>query len=375
MRLRHDLERLAETAPSPPDPDAVLRRAQAIRARRLVVVPAVAVVAVLALTITYLSRVDGGGPAASVAFQFEGAGTDPAALDRARGVLEARAKAAGLGHPRATVDGDRILLEYDADGPEVDFKQLAAPGRLEIRKVLDTADGWGTTPPSQAGSGSAAPSTPAASVAPTAGASTLDEVIAKVGREAYEQAKALNKVARDPFPSFASLTPKEVRLLPTRMQFYVPSVSCQQLTADPIPAAEPSAEVTTCMGGQLKLLMDRATLSGADVARAVPEKDPPILQSAAYTVTLKLNRAGQPKWEELTGQASSGTGCVPYDGQGHCKVAFVLDGHVVAAPNLLMRLRGESVTLRHRIPTIGEARMLAAQVGHGELPAGLKVSG
>lgn len=365
MRLRNDLQRIADTAPPPPDPDAVLRRAQAIRARRLVVVPAVAVVAVVAvlvLTITYLSRVDGAGPAASVAFQFEGGALDPAMLDRARGVLEARARAVGLGHARARVEGDRILLEFDADSPEVDFKELAAPGRLELRKVIETTSGEGTLE-----------STPSPGGGPEA--STLDEVAAKVGPEVFAQARALDSVADDLFRPFASLTPKEVRLLPARMQFYVPAVSCEQLDAAPI-VPEATAEFTACQSGY-KLLLDVAEMSGADLAGATPDSDPQARAAGhdSHVVTLRFNRAGQAKWADLTARVAGNVGCAPRPDAGHCQLAVLVDSEVVAAPAVLAALAADSAALVAGLPTAGQARMMAAKMSNGELPAGLKVSG
>src|SRR5687767_10425993 len=71
MRLHDNLEKLAHGAPPPPQPDELLRRARAIRHRRAVIVPAAAVVAVLVLTITYLSGVDASRPTMTLAFRIE----------------------------------------------------------------------------------------------------------------------------------------------------------------------------------------------------------------------------------------------------------------------------------------------------------------
>lgn len=369
MRLRDDLEKLAHGAPPPPEPDVLLRRARSIRHRRAVIVPAAAVVAVLVLTITYLSRVDGESPIMTLAFRLDqpsepGSAVELPALDpeleRVRDILRERASFLGLKHPDARVEGDRILLDFGG-GEGVDLERLAAPGNFQVRKVLATADVvHDGTPPT--GVPSAEPGTEA---------STLDELIAKLTPVVYSRALNLRAVGDAKLlPGFEKLTPREVALLPPSIQLYVPTISCAQITRATRATPVPSEQTVVCMADFLKMQLDRAALGGFDLADATTGREP---VTGMYDVRLRLKEASVRKWTTISAEAANGVACEPVGSENHCMLAFMVDGEVLTTPVIQRPLKADEA--RMSFQTLEEAKLVAATLGPRELPPGVKASG
>jgi len=367
MRLRDDLKVLAHAAPPPPGPDELLERAQAIRQRRAAIVPAVAVVAVLVLTITYLSHVDAAGPTMMLSFRLERQSESGAVesdildprMDRAPEILRDRARILGLKNPRTRVlEGGAILLEYEGGGDGIDLHQLAVPGNLQVRKVIDTV---GIVFDNQA---------PAPSASSTE-ASTLDELIAKLGRVVYTRALNLTSEG-DPrlLPGFESLTRKEVAMLSPSIQFYVPTISCGQLT--PATPPPPGRRAVACHNGNIKMLLDVAALTGGDVAEATTIREQ---LTGRPAVQLHLKTSGRSKWSTVSADAAYAAGCIPVTPiapENHCLLAFLIDGEVVTAPQILRRLNVNEAVLP--FGSASEARLAAAKLGPRELPPGIKLA-
>ena len=366
MRLRDDLKVLAHAAPPPPAPDELLDRAQAIRHRRATIVPAVAVVAVLVLTITYLSRVDAAGPTMMLSFSLERPSEpgvveldvlDPR-IDRASEILRERARLLGLNNPRTRVlEGGAILLEYEGGGDGIDLHQLAAPGNLQVRKVIDLVGIFDNRAPAPSASSSTE-------------ASTLDGLIAKLGRVVYSRALNLTSEG-DPqlLPGFESLTRKEVAMLPLSTRFYVPTISCDQLAPGTPP---PGQRAVTCQGSHTKMLLDAAALTGGDLAEATTIREQ---LTGRPAVQLHLKTSGKSKWSTVSAEAANRVGCTPVSTvvpENHCLLAFLIDGEVVTAPQILRRLNANEATLS--FASVAEARVATAKLGPRELPPGIKLA-
>src|SRR5690606_7302276 len=81
---------------------------------------------------------------------------------------------------------------------------------------------------------------------------TVDDVWAKVGEEAAAMAQGLTAAPSDEasiaaLEPFGELTPEEVGLLPANVQFYVPSITCEQLdNRPPGSVQQPDVEVVAC---------------------------------------------------------------------------------------------------------------------------------
>jgi preprotein translocase subunit SecD len=234
--------------------------------------------------------------------------------------------------------------------------RLIAPGRLEVRQVVEGTQGHAM---------------PADPKGPEA--STLEELVAKIGQATWARVTNLDGVSGEMFRGFAELTPREVRLLPARVQFQVPTVGCEQLTADPFgAAAPPDTQVTACLDHE-KLLLDRTAISGTDVADAMAEEVKRPGDFIEYRVRLKLTPTGRAKWTDLTRRVAAKQGCVPVPGSAPCRLAFVVDGKVLSAPVILNPMGADEAVITG-LYTQAEARGLAVTLGPRELPPGLKLT-
>jgi len=171
--------------------------------------------------------------------------------------------------------------------------------------------------------------------------------------------KTIDKLAQ-----FGNLIGGQVAVLPTEMQFNVPTVSCAQLdTRSPLYVAAPryvTQRVTACdpTRPDVKYLLDAAALGNADIAGAEAKYD-----AAAYGATggwyveIKFTPSGQRKWASLT--------AADVDTQ----LAIVLDGAVLSAPYIQDTITGPAVisgpgidkATAHRIATLVGAGSLAGE--------------
>ncbi|GAA0371834.1 protein translocase subunit SecD [Micromonospora gifhornensis] len=342
-------------------------------------------------------------------------------LEQARQIIESRVNAYGVAEAEVVTEGDRNIV-VSLPGENRDLTEIGSAAELRFRKVLKIVDGSGAIPspapspsdsadpaatPSPTGSttptpnaeataspsggqGGGAPSeTPSATPSPSASASpsaseepvpqSLEEqrkaVEAKVGAEAWAAASGLQAPAdfsADPtlaekLKPFAELTGREVAVLPTQMQFNVPTIGCLQL--DDRPPASISAEdqqVVACEGGYAKNLLDQAKVLGTDVDSAAAVRD----QTSQWVVSLDFTRNGQEKWTALTREAfnNEGQACdaSALGDEGRCRVAVVLDNQIISSPQIQGVLTGNSQITGNF--SNAEASELAGYLNYGALP-------
>lgn len=211
---------------------------------------------------------------------------------------------------------------------------------------------------------------------------------------------------------FAELTGPEVAVLPAKLQFYLPTITCAQLNARPAGSiADPDELAVACdEAGTVKYLLDVSKVLGTDVSGADA-----VLQAGTtrWEIVLQFTSSGQPKWTDLTREAIQNSAATPFDitslamdvvideetgqwrfdsaaaeqanryqeqtedlklqcgaqslgNQGNCLVAAVLDNRVISAPEIQSVITGDA-----RITgdfTVNEAQVLASQLRFGALP-------
>ena len=342
-------------------------------------------------------------------------------LEQARQIIESRVNAYGVAEAEVVTEGDRNIV-VSLPGENRDLTEIGSAAELRFRKVLKIVDGSGAIPspapspsdsadpaatPSPTGSttptpnaeataspsggqGGGAPSeTPSATPSPSASASpsaseepvpqSLEDqrkaVEAKVGAEAWAAASGLQApadISADPtlaekLKPFAELTGREVAVLPTQMQFNVPTIGCLQLDDRP-PASISAADqqVVACEGGYAKNLLDQAKVLGTDVDSAAAVRD----QTSQWVVSLDFTRNGQEKWTALTREAfnNEGQACdaSALGDEGRCRVAVVLDNQIISSPQIQGVLTGNSQITGNF--SNAEASELAGYLNYGALP-------
>ncbi|MDG6108014.1 hypothetical protein Daura_25680 [Dactylosporangium aurantiacum] len=313
----------------------------ALRGRQVLVLVAVAV-AVLALAVTgivlVLSRV-GAGPAVSLTVTA----STPGDLEATRSLLLARMKAAKLDDPSVTRSGERDLVLTARGTTAAQLRALTAPGRLHLRRVTAAADGSGT----------ATTTLPAPTSTPPVAARLGDAYVAAAAVTTEQEAQALPAPVR---AAFAGLSPQDVATLPARMRLLIPEIRCEQLAARP--ADVPGEPVVAC-DGAVKLLLDPATVTGADLSAASAGRS----DQGGWVVTAAFKPDGQTRFTNLSKEV--------YAAQG--RIAIVLDNAVVSAPQVAAVIPGDmQISGSFTEPA---ARTLAAQLnGGGELPVTLTVT-
>jgi preprotein translocase subunit SecD len=239
--------------------------------------------------------------------------------------------------------------------------------------------------PSPSATPSATPSpsaaAPPASTAPVSADQqvTRDEVAKKVGATEWAAATKLTgpvDLSTDPkaglaYEKFATLTPAEVAALDARMQFNVPTISCDQLNQRPNGSLDDvKIEVVACYNGG-KILMDKSPVVGNDIDKASPAYDQ---QQNQWVVSLNFKGEGSTKWAALTKVAYEATSTDPcytaatamYGQIEHCAVAVVLDKTIVSAPQIQGVLTGTSQITGQFTAT--SAKELADKLNFGALP-------
>jgi preprotein translocase subunit SecD len=338
------------------------------------------------------------------------------ALEEAAGVLARRLDAAGLDDPQVRVDRERIVATFASDVDRELLETLATPGELRFRKVLAQTAASGA--PGQDGDGPAV-------YDPGTVAERQSVVAATIDGETMQAALAILQPSGESDPEtllsavgpFGELTGPEVSILPTRLQFYLPTITCQQLGARPIGSVrEPTELVVVCdEAGATKYLLDAARVLGADVSDATASIAD---GSTQWTVGLSFTGDGQQRWTDLTREATQNDTAAPFDpellsmnldvdpdtgqwrfdpdavepynryeqapGQagpgcdastvgdaGNCLVAIVLDNQVLSAPQITSVITGDAQITGDF--TADEARQLAAKLQHGTLPLALEI--
>jgi hypothetical protein len=116
----------------------------------------------------------------------------------------------------------------------------------------------------------------------------------------------------------------------------------------------PTDRFTACTeGGTEQLDLLPAQVLGADIAKATPQRD----QYGQWQVVIAFTEAGQRRWTTLTGRLVGK------------RLAIVLDGVVITAPNIQERIDGDAQITGSFSET--SAKALAGVVTFGALPVGL----
>ena len=310
----------------------------ALRGRQVLVLVA-AVVAVLAIAVAgivlVLSRVGGGGgPVVSLTVTASGSGD----LEITRGMVLARMRAARLDDPSVTREGDRRLVLSARGTTTAQLRALTAPGRLHLRRVAAAADGSGT----------ATTSLPAPTSTPAVAATLGEAYTAAAAVTSEQEAQALPASVR---AAFAAMPPQDVATLPARMRLLIPEIRCEQLAGRP---ADVAGEAVVVCEGPVKMLLDPAAVTGADIASAEAGRSE---QQGTWVVTASFKPDAQAKFTNLSKELAQAQG----------RLAIVLDNALISAPQVVGVIPGDvQVTGTF---TESQARVLAAQLsGGGELP-------
>jgi preprotein translocase subunit SecD len=332
----------------------------------------------------------------------------PETMEQARQIIEGRVNSTGVSEPEVYVEGAENIV-VNVAGDDIDeqaLRDVGAPAELRFRivtnSVADTSaleeqlteetpteeptDGATEEPTAEtsetpAEDASATPSEDATSEAgsgqaPTTDevATSLDEVLAKVGPDAAAAAQALTAAPDEATSAilepFGALEPEEVAFLPAEAQFYIPQITCETLDSRP-PGSVQKAEdpVTACSAPeaaaaddpsltfQYKYLLQPATVLGSDVTSADVGTDQANLNQ--FVVNVQFSTAGAEKWSALTTQNLQS------------QVAIVLDNEVVSAPTI-QEVSSNSTQISGDF-TAAEANQLADQLNFGSLPTNFVV--
>jgi preprotein translocase subunit SecD len=379
----------------------------------------------------------GGTRASMQAVTADGSPPQEDQMEQARQIIESRVNALGVEEAEVVVEGDDLIVISVAGETEDALRSVGDPAELRFRKVIATTvgiappeppDPEATPDPDASPSPGASPgadASPGAEASPGAGATpsptaapespqpeatedpaatdfgTVEErereVVEIVGQEALDAALALTQPldpTRNPeqleqFRVFGELEAPQVAVLPTKVQFHLPTITCEQLNARPAGSVQdPDDVVVACDSRGLKYLLDSSTVLGTAVSDASAIVD---TQVNEWIVNLSFNGAGQRAWTALTEEAVRNQEGIPFEaarlgadnryqgdrpiqcdvtavGQdlGNCLVAVVLDNDVVSAPQIRQVIGGDA-----RIEggfTSSEARLLATQLRYGSLP-------
>lgn len=345
-----------------------------------------------------------------------------ASLERAREIIEARVNSRGVSEAEVVTEGDRNIV-ISLPGQNRDLSEIGAAAELRFRKVLKVTDGGGviarpspsasaspspngsaspspsgSASPSASASASASPSpseaaspdtggqggmapTPSASPSPSGSPAlgqSLEErreaVREKVGEAAWGAAIRLQAPADtadeeliEKLKPFGTLTPEEVAVLPSAVQFNVPTITCEQLDNRPGGSiSDPKQQVVACEG-PMKYLLDEGKVLGTDVAKASAVIDQ---TTGQWVVSLSFTSEGQKKWTALTREAYHNEGAACDAGalgvESRCRVAVVLDNKVISSPEIQGVLTGDSQISGSF--TAKEANDLASNLRYGALP-------
>ena len=294
---------------------------------------------------------------------LDGKSPTGAQLTDAAKVLARRFVDAGRPMPTVTVsrDGD-LRFSIPATMTAGDIAALVARDAVAFRTVL------GATTANAALRPVAADSSPPGDLA-----SDLAKAKAYVGPAAYALAASFTAPATASdtvrrLARFGQLSPTEVAVLPARMQFNVPTVTCAQLSArDPLFLTDQrflTHDVTACDGDQpnVKYLLGVAGLSRADLAGATAQYDPlSYAATGGWTIELAFTVTGQRRWTALT--------AADVDHQ----IAVLADASVMAAPHIEQAVNGPAVVAGAFV-TEAVAHRLADLVNAGNLPVEFAVA-
>ncbi len=278
-------------------------------------------------------------------------------------ILARRFVDAGRPMPTITVTRDRDLqFSIPMTMTAGDIAALVVRDAMAFRTVLGATTADAATHP-----------VTATSSPPGDLASDLAKAKAYVGPAAYALAASLTGPASGTdtvrrLARFGQLTPTEVAVLPARMQFDVPTVTCAQLSArDPLFLTDQrflTRDVTACDGDQpnVKYLLDAAGLSRVDLADATAQYDPvSYAATGGWTIELAFTATGARHWTALTAA------------DVNHQIAVLADASVLAAPHIQEAITGPAVVAGAAV-TEAVAQRVSSLVNAGSLPVEFAVT-
>jgi preprotein translocase subunit SecD len=411
-----------------------------------------------------------GGTRVTLLATTEEGDPSPDRLERAREIIESRVNALGVEEAEVVSEGENRIVITVAGEPESALNSVGAPAELRFRKVLEQTSGQGVpeqpvptatpgatpepgatltpTPSGEGGQGGEAqpsptpeatpsPSTPSPSpdeTEPTGEYGPVEQRQRQVREKISDEAMAAAFMVMDPAAAqnpeldqealledlreFEELTGAEVAVLPAKLQFYVPTISCAQLNARPAGSVQDPNEMAVACDetGAIKYLLDVAKVLGTDVSDANGIIPP---GTSRWQVNISFTGGGQPRWTDLTREATQNDVATPFDlnllamnvvpdeetgewrfdtseeateqdnryqaepagdgapatvacgagsvgDDGNCLVATVLDNRVVSAPEIQDVIPGDATIFgdfNH-----DSANLLASQLRFGALP-------
>ncbi|MFI6788996.1 protein translocase subunit SecD [Nonomuraea sp. NPDC050383] len=325
-------------------------------------------------------------------------------LDRAVNIIRERVNGRGISDAEVAKSGDNIVISIPGVGQSEAIKLVATTAELRFRQVLAMeATQLPQELPTQAPSPGATPSgsaSPAGTASPSAKPQTTSTRSAGTpGPSVSPTGKALSSAltAPTPAPTGASAKPESTRGAQTEQQQKKGQNAKATPTAAPTPATtqqpadsgvdttgidpavlkqfqalncsdpkkrgqgvqdDPNKQYAACESdGSYKYVLDKAKVVGTDIDTASSG----VRQGTTeWLVQLDFKSKGASAWATLTGQAVSAP-------EPRNKVAVVLDGVVITAPNIISAIPGGRAEITGGFDQ-KSATDLADQLKYGALP-------
>ncbi|MET7464284.1 protein translocase subunit SecD [Nonomuraea sp. NPDC005501] len=325
-------------------------------------------------------------------------------LDRAVNIIRERVNGRGISDAEVAKSGDNIVISIPGVGQSEAIKLVATTAELRFRQVLAMeATQLPQELPTQAPSPGATPSgsaSPAGTASPSAKPQTTSTRSAGTpGPSVSPTGKALSSAlsAPTPAPTGASAKPESTRGAQTEQQQKKGQNAKATPTAAPTPGTtqqpadsgvdttgidpavlkqfqalncsdpkkrgqgvqdDPNKQYAACESdGSYKYVLDKAKVVGTDIDSASSG----VRQGTTeWLVQLDFKSKGASAWATLTGQAVSAP-------EPRNKVAVVLDGVVITAPNIISAIPGGRAEITGGFDQ-KSATDLADQLKYGALP-------
>lgn len=294
-------------------------------------------------------------------------------LDQARQIIEQRVNGIGVSGAEVVLDGNNLIITVPgANGEQA--RALGQTARLYFRPVLSEqpatapAVAPGTQPPASPSPSAPAPSPPSSSGAPVPVQPQLRQPEpSPPPAPATPSPSPSPPAGAAPVESANPQIAEQIRQARARLQSQDPAVQQQALAtlncAAPNPLLgndDPNLPLVTCnQRHTAKYLLGPAFLSGEQIANASAGFNP---DGTGYEVQLRFKRQGEDIWAQYTANNIGK------------QAAFVLDGEVVSAPQIIAAIPPGKPTSITGSFTREEAQNLANVLKYGSLPLSFQSS-
>ena len=280
-------------------------------------------------------------------------------LVQAQEIIEQRVNGLGVSGAEVQLDGSNIVITVPGDEGE-QARSLGQTAQLRFREVVQEVPAAPAAPPSAA-------TPPPAGTPPAAGDATVPQGMGgPPERSAAVAPVAYAGPRQDPPPAPEPPAPDDPRIAAEVSQARQtrqsddPAVQAQALLAldctgtDPLQGYDdPARPLVTCSeDGSVKYVLGPTFIEGTQIASAQAQPNP---QGAGYVVSLTFKSQGAQAWGEYTTQNIGK------------RVAFVLDGDVVSAPEITVPILGGATEISGQFNQ-ERAQELAQVLRYGSLP-------